>query len=201
MGEIWVVKLCSETPFGFTGSMESPWHPELPLAVSKSGIMKGGMGWALISLLIQTILWFHDLSSDETSVYSPTWNSLPTGSVIIHQKWSCLWSCCNETQIGQQMNKLRLEKTSSSDCSSQFHVFNLYSPGRKRPDTKLIVFFCASPPLWTFFFPLSLLLTLQSNNAKIPEIFCRWSGHLAEVQCYRYDILKLGLELAGQSLI
>lgn len=44
-----------------------------------------------------------------------------------------------------------LEKASSSDFSSQFHGFNLHSSGRKRPDTKLIVFFCGTLPLQTFF--------------------------------------------------
>ena len=68
--------------------------------------------------------------------------------------------------------------------SSGFCVLNLrytmHTSGRKRP------FFVNHhhPEL----FGLSLLVTLKSNNDKIPEILQGPQGHLTEVYCYRYDI-------------
>lgn len=82
--------------------------------------------------------------------------------------------------------KMVREKTTSLDSSSYFHVFNLHTSGMKRPNNKLIAFFVNHLP--SELFDLSLLITLKSNNDKIPEILWRPQGHLTEVYCYRYDI-------------
>lgn len=92
-----------------------------------------------------------DFSQNETSVYSATWSSLPTGITII-QKLSWLWNCCNKIWMASKRNnneKMVREKT-SLDSSSYFHVFNLHTSGRKRPNNKLIAYFLWSTSLLNF---------------------------------------------------